>query len=101
MVPPTDAGQAEKPESTETDARILMTREFLTLTGFIASLLDDLVGVPPDWRTADPRFDTLQRLAMVREQLVRGVGLRSTIAAKLIEEHSNESRAVGFSSNLA
>ena len=101
MAQPTDRGQAEQPESIETDPRILMTREFRALTGFIASLLDDLVGVPPDWRAVDARFETLQRLAMVREQLVRGVGLQSTIAAQLFEEHSNEGRAVGFSSSLA
>lgn len=101
MAPPTDPGQTERPESIETDPRILMTREFRALTGFIASLLDDLDGAPPDWRAADARFETLQRLAMVREQLVRGVGLRSTIAAQLFDEHGNEGRAVGFSSSLA
>lgn len=99
MAPPTDAGQAEKPESAETDPQILMTREFLALTGFIASVLDDLAGVPPDWRTTDARFETLQRLAMVREQLVRGIGLRSTIAVQLFDEHSDESRTVGFSAS--
>lgn len=101
MAPSMDPGRTEKPESTETDPRILMTREFLTLTGFIANLLDDLVGAPPDWRAADARFETLQRLAMVREQLVRGIGLRSTVATELYDEHSCGVRAGGFSSRLA
>ena len=97
MSPPTEAGLTEEAESTETDQRILMIREFRALTGFIASLLDDLAGIPPDWRTIDARFETLQCLAMVREQLLRGIGLRSTIAVQLFDEHSTEGRPVGFS----
>lgn len=101
MSPPPEAGQTEETESTETDQRALMTREFLMLTGFIASLLDDLAEAPPDWGTIDTRFETLQRLAMVREQLLRGVGLRSSIDANMMDEHSGTGHPVGFSSSVA
>ena len=84
--------------SVGTDPRMLMTQEFLVLTAFIAGLLNDLTDAPPDWRAADTRIETLQRLATAREQLVRGVALNLTIAAGTQDETGDRGRPIGFSS---
>ena len=76
-----------------------MTGEFLVITAFVASLLDDLTETPPDWGAADTRFDTLQRLATVREQLLRGVALHATMAAEITDERTTAGGPVGFTSN--
>lgn len=101
MTPPTAASETGGPASATTDSQVLMTGEFLLLTAFIASLLDDLAETPPDWGATDTRFDTLQRLATVREQLLRGVALHATITAEIADERTVTKRPVGFSSSLA
>ena len=98
MEAPTAAGETGEQQSGIPDPRTLLIGEFLMLTGFIASLLNDLTDSPPDWRAGDSRLDSLQRLAVAREQLVRGIGLQSTISAELIDERAAPGRPVGFSS---
>lgn len=83
------------------DPQVLMTGEFLLITAFIARLLDDLAEAPPDWGTTDTRFDTLQRLATVREQLLRGVALHAAVTVETADERTTAGRRVGFSSSLA
>ena len=98
MTAPTAASEAAELGGADQGPRPLMAREFIVLTGFIASLLDDLSSASPDWSTTDTRFETLQRLAMAREQLVRGFGLRLTIAAEMVDEQTEKSHPIGFSS---
>ena len=93
---PSDSGVQD---SVGTDPRMLMAQEFLVLTVFIAGLLDDLTDTPPDWHAGDARIEMLQRLATVREQLVRGVALNLTIAAGTQDETGDGSRPIGFSSS--
>lgn len=93
---PSDSGEQD---SERTDPRMLMAQEFLVLTVFIAGLLDDLTDAPPDWRAGDARIETLQRLATVREQLVRGVALNLTIAAGMQNEKGDSGRPIGLSSS--
>lgn len=93
---PSDSGVQR---SVGTDPRMLIAQEFLVLTAFIPGLLDDLAGTPPDWRAADTRIETLQRLATAREQLVRGVALSLTITAAMQDETGHRSRPIGFSSS--
>lgn len=93
---PSDSGV---PDSVGTDPRMLMVQEFLVLTSLIAGVLDDLVGAPPDWQTADTRIETLQRLATARERLVRGMALTSTITAGMQDETADRGRPIGFSSS--
>ncbi len=101
MTPPTAASETGGPASATTNPQVLIANEFLLLTAFIASLLDDLAETPPDWGATDTRFDTLQRLATVREQLLRGVALHATITAEIADERTVGDRPVGFSSSLA
>ena len=98
MAPATPSGSGVQ-DSPGTDPRMLMAQEFLVLTVFSAGLLDDLPDTPPDWRADDTRIETLQRLAAVREQLVRGVALNLTIAAGMQDETSDRGRPIGFSSS--
>ena len=98
MAPQTPASETAGPASTTTDPRVLMTSEFLVITALVASLLDDLAEAPTDWSAKDARFDTLQRLATVREQLLRGVALHATIVAEIANERTAAGRPVGFSS---
>ena len=75
-----------------------MAREFGVVTGFIASLLDSLADAPPDWRVADTRFETLQRLATTREQLASGIVLTAAMSAAMVDEQRATSHPIGFSS---
>ena len=99
MASPASPSDSGVQDSVGTDPRMLMAQEFLLLTVFIAGLLDDLTDAPPDWRAADTRIETLQRLATVREQLVRGVALNLTIAAGMQDERGDRGRPIGFSSS--
>ena len=99
MAPPASPSDGGVQDSVGTDPRMLMAQEFLVLTVFIAGLLDDLTDAPPDWQAADTRLDMLQRLATVREQLVRGVALNLTIAAGMQDERADRDRPIGFSSS--
>lgn len=56
MASPASPSDSGVQDSVGTDPRALMAQEFLVLTAFIAGLLDDLTGAPPDWRTADTRI---------------------------------------------
>jgi len=96
---PASLSDRDEQDDVGTDPLMLMAQEFLVLTVFIAGLLDDLTEAPPDWRAADTRIETLQRLATVREQLVRGVALNLTIAAGMQDETSDRGRPIGFSSS--
>ncbi len=99
MASPASPSDSGVQDSVGTDPRMLMAQEFLLLTVFIAGLLDDLTDAPPDWCAADTRIEMLQRLATVREQLVRGVALNLTIAAGMQDEMGDRGRPIGFSSS--
>ena len=99
MASPASPSDSGVQDSVGTDPRMLMAQEFLVLTAFIAGLLDDLTDAPPDWRVADTRIETLQRLATAREQLVRGVALSLTITAGVQDETGDRGRPIGFSSS--
>ena len=98
MASATTARAADESKGADTHLQALMAREFVTLTRFIASLLDDLTDAPPDWRAADTRFETLQSLAATREQLAGGIALGSAITAATGDERRTDSHPIGFSS---
>ena len=97
MAPPASPSDGGVLDSVGTDSRLLMAQEFLVLAAFIAGLLDDLTDAPPDWRAVDTRIETLQFLATVREQLVRGVALNLTVTAGMQDESADRGRPIGFS----
>ena len=98
MAAATTARTADESKGADTQVQMVMAQEFVTLTGFIASLLDNLTDAPPDWRVADTRFETLQRLATTREQLASGIALSSAINAAMVDEQRATSHPIGFSS---
>lgn len=102
MASPTTARNEDEEVDKSTGAdmhpQALLTQEFATLTGFIANLLANLTDAPPDWRTADARLETLQRLASTRKQLASGIVLNSAITAAARDERHGASHPIGFSS---
>ena len=98
MASATTAREADDSNGADTHLQVLMSHEFVTLTGFISRLLHHLTDAPPDWRAADTRFDTLQRLAMTREQLASGIALGSAISAAAGDKGRAGGHLVGFSS---
>ena len=98
MASPTTIREADESEGADAHPQALLTQEFATLTGFIASLLSNLTDAPPDWRAADARLETLQHLAAAREQLASGIMLGSAVATAAREERRGASHPVGFSS---
>ena len=98
MASATSARATDESNGGDAHPQMLMAQEFVPLTGFIASLLDDLADAPPDWRAPDTRFETLQRLATTREQLASGIALGSAITAAASDRRSAARRPIGFSS---
>ena len=97
MASPTTAHEADEPTGADAHPQALLAQEFVTLTGFITSLLENLTDAPPDWRAADARLETLQRLATTREQLASGVVLGSAFTVAAHDDRRDANHPIGFS----